>query len=150
MKKRVAFVFTSLVLFCAPVLGQTSGDLEKRFGPPVQAFEVARGVLMIPKFAEDGQLCEAVLESRHKVEKGFDLNDTLTDETVEQIVGILVPVSERGKKNNPYGFSMFMGQSYQTDYGYENVMVIGAGCRKCLEKNMAVFIKWKNRVCKGE
>jgi hypothetical protein len=143
---RFALVVFVLSLSFVSVYGQTSSDLEKKYGPPIKAYEIRLGVLLTVKPDPKGQVCEMVLENRHKREFGFDLDDSLTDQMVEQLIDELVPASERGAKKTPYGWSMNLGQNTQTDYGYENVEIVSAGTR--FSKHMSVYIKWKNRQCK--
>jgi hypothetical protein len=130
-----------------PVVGQTSADLSRRFGPALEAFEVRRGVLVTAKYAGGGKVCEMVIEPRRKTRDGFDIGVTLTDEMVEQLIEELVPKTERGKRAESYGWSMHLGQIIQTDYGYENVEIISVGSRQ--EKHMTILIKWNNRPCKA-
>jgi hypothetical protein len=126
--------------------GQTSIDLEKKYGPPIKAFEIRRGVLLTAEYNASGQVCEMLLENRHKSAVGFELTDSLTDQVVEQIIDELVPESERGAKGSSYGWSMNLGQSVQTNYSYENVEIVSAGIRS--SKHLVVSIKWKNWPCK--
>jgi hypothetical protein len=126
--------------------GQTSTDLEKKYGPPIKAYEIRRGVLLTAEYNASGQVCEMLLENRHKSPVRSDLTDSLTDQVVEQIIDELVPKSERGAKGSSYGWSINLGQSIQTDYSYENVEIVSAGTRS--SKHLVVSIKWKNRHCK--
>ncbi len=128
-------------------LGQTSADLSKKYGPALDAFEVRRGVLVTARYTGGGQVCEMVIEVRRRTGAGFDLGTKLTDETVEQLIDELVPETDRGKRDESYGWSMSLGQSLRTNYSYENVEITSAGNRDA--KHMAVLIKWKNRVCKA-
>jgi len=150
MRIRFLIIGFALALTSTSVYGQTSSDLEKKYGTPVKAFEVHRGVLLLAKYAESGQVCEMVLENRHKTESGFDLDEMLTDDVLERLIDELVPASERGRRDSSYGWSMALGQSTQTNYSYENVEIISGGVRSPdkVEKNMVILIRWKNRQCK--
>lgn len=139
----VAVTLSVLALYPASAWGQTSAEIEKKFGTPVTAFEVERGVLMLPKYDGSGQICEAVLENSHRTDKGFDFGSALTDWMIGNIVEKLMPAAERGEKSKHYGWSLMRGQ---TDYSYENLTVIRVEQRGN-PSNTAVLISWKNRPC---
>ena len=145
MRDRITLAAAALCLCVTVGFAQTSSELKKKYGPAIEAFEVRRGVLLTTKYSSSGQVCEMVLENRHKTAVGFNLDNTLTDEVVEQLIAELVPAGARGERDKNYGWSIYLGQSLQTNYSYERVEIISAGTKS--SKHLVVFIRWKDRQC---
>ena len=143
-------VLASLFLFllcAAPAFAQTSAEIEEKFAGAVKAYEVERGVLMVPRYGKDGQICEAVLENSHRTESGVYFGSALTDWMIGNIVEKLIPAAERGEKSKSFGVTNVLGQSVQTDFSYDNLTVVRVGTIKSAQ-DVGVIIRWKKRSCK--
>lgn len=142
--------------------GQSPVDLDTKY-PVVKAYEVRPGVLMTPRYAGDGQVCEMVLEMRRVTQAGISLAANLTEEEVLKLVEQLVPEDERGKKRmNPstgkaYNSSFADGDLITVEYSYDSISVefVRVGILKgsmlmdrC-PSDMVAIIKWKKRTCAG-
>src|SRR5689334_1105781 len=88
----------ALLLSASVALCHDAKTLAAKY-PPVQTFVVRPGVLMTATFASDGQVCEIVLEKRHRQTKSISLSPSIESELLDEILNELVPNSERGTKN---------------------------------------------------
>jgi hypothetical protein len=67
--KRIPLALLLLSGITATASGQNSGDLDARFHVVI-SYEVRPGIVMTPKYASDGQVCEMVIEKHHKTDSG--------------------------------------------------------------------------------
>ena len=138
MKKSLLLASVALAISALPALGQTSSQFEKRYGPPVKAFEVRPDVLMTVTYADDGQACLMGLEKRRATDSGVSTDTTFSDELIERLLDDLLPAAERGKKSTLYGLTRVT--SRQTDFSYEHVSVT-------LFDRQVLIIEWTDRGC---
>jgi hypothetical protein len=123
----------------------------------VEAYEIRPGILMMPRYAEDGQVCEIGLERRHYTPEMIHLDSSMQRTMIDQIVDELAPVSERGPKTNLFGgreIAMMAGGGMTTVVDYENVsvqlfssIIFGKKGISSIDGNVAATITWKNRKC---
>ena len=122
----------------------------------VEAYEIRPGILMMPKYAADGQVCEIGLERRRYSPESISLDGDIPDKDLDEIVDELAPPAERGPKvEGLLGWSEDIdGGGMTTHRDYENVSVQifshvldNARRNMKVETNVAVAIKWKNRKC---
>jgi hypothetical protein len=123
----------------------------------IEAYEVRPGILMIPRYSDDGQVCEIGLEMLHYTPEKIILNPTLSREVVTQIVDELVPASERGPKTKIVGerdMIDIQGMGMTTSSEYENVSIDihsyvlpGSKPRKIVAEDVTATVRWKNRKC---
>jgi hypothetical protein len=123
----------------------------------VEAYEIRPGILMMPKYAEDGQVCEIGLERRRYSPETIRLDADIPETDVTEIVDELAPDAEKGPRNKgtlPFDLIETDGGAMTTIRDYENVSVQifshvlnneRRGTK--VEPNVAVAIKWKNRTC---
>jgi hypothetical protein len=140
-----------LVMFAACAWGQTAADISAKY-PVVNAYEVRPGILMTTKYAEDGQVCEMVLEKRHKTVEKTDLGSTIPHEVVRQLLDELVPAVDRGKRTKRYlrgdSESTISGNIELTESEYENVSIeILGSLSPGASGDVVVTIDWKKRTC---
>jgi hypothetical protein len=95
MQKAALLILFSLGI-ATPALGQSAADFDAKYRR-VTSYEVRPGVVMTPKYAPDGQVCEMVLEKRQKTETGIVFGFSFSEKEVKELVDALVPDSERGK-----------------------------------------------------
>jgi len=131
--------------------GQTAADISSKY-PVVNAYEVRPGILLTTKFANDGQVCEMVLEKRHKTVEKIDFGSTIPRELVQQLLNELVPVAERGKTTRRYlrgdSESTITGNVEITESEYENVSIeILGSLSPGASGDVVVAIHWKKRTC---
>jgi hypothetical protein len=145
--ERALFTFLLLLSIAVAARGQTSANLSAKYRP-VTSYEVRPGILMTPKYAADGLVCEMVLERRHKTETGINFGDLLSKEVVKELVDELVPETERGKNLTEFLNTTIDGGFVTTEYAYQNVLVRVHGItRPEPSGDMVVIITWRKRVC---
>ena len=137
----------------------TAATKQQRFAKyrKIEAYEVRPGILMIPRYTADGELCEIGLERLHYSPKLIRLESDLSREEINQILDELVPADERGKppKDTTSTLITQSGPSMTTNIEYENVsiQIYGATLPSKHKNEIAVSevvatIKWKQRACR--
>jgi hypothetical protein len=121
----------------------------------VEAYEIRPGVLMMPRYSADGQVCEIGLEKLHYSPETIRLDSSLPRKEIDQVFDELVPADERGPKSkDPFGTLITQGgQSFTTNVDFENVSIQIYGSASSASKGgttvdeVAATLKWKNRKC---
>jgi hypothetical protein len=123
----------------------------------VETYEVRPGILMMPRYTADGQICEIGLERRHYSPEMIRLDAEIPGETIDQVIDELVPASERGERSKDLlggylidesGPGMTLTSSYQNVSIYRFSRVLSRSRRgETIEANVAASITWKNRKC---
>jgi hypothetical protein len=124
----------------------------------VEAYEVLPGIVALPRYTADGQICEIALEKLHHSAGTIRLNPTLTSTEVEQIAEQLVPSNERGPKPtdpSEQGGGGISGRAMESSEEYQNISIrtyqevvgtFGKG-KISVGDITAATIKWKHRTC---
>lgn len=115
----------------------------------VEAYEMRPGILMMPRFSMDGQVCMVVLQKDHYVNGIMELDSTLPRELITEIFDELVPASERGPlttNTEMARLSLYAGNSVTSVVDYKNVSFDVARQASSPSDIMAV-IQWKGRSC---
>lgn len=148
------------VMMAVSAWGQTSGDLSAKYSA-LNAYEVRPGILMTAKYAENGQACEMVLETRHYHAPGqSDVGSYIPLNMENQLIDELAPPTERGPATSKWLRNSFMagGVSYM-ERDFENVLVIIHGTYSCDQEQsngrvscpnggtQVIEIRWKTRTC---
>lgn len=118
----------------------------------VEAYEVRSGILMMPRYTEDGQVCEITLEKHHYSNGTANVGSTIPRETFIELVDELVPQSQRGQQTMNFGkeyMSAYGGNGVTTFAEYENVSVHIAGIAspRTSAGDIVAIVKWKKRTC---
>ena len=116
-----------LVLFLtigivAVAFGQTSADLSAKYRQ-ITAYELRPDVVMTPKYATDGQVCEIAIERRQKTETGIVFAAPFSEDEVRHFIDELAPEVERGRNLTKILNGRVDGGFITTEYTYENVLV---------------------------
>jgi hypothetical protein len=149
-----------LLILVSVAFGQTSADLSAKF-PEIAAYKIRSDVLMIARFAADGQVCEMELEKRQKTDKGIDVFTKFFSETeVRSLIDDLVPENERGRNLTPRFNGTIDGSAMTHEYTYENVLVHVYGNARSNDagygKNpwdvgyRVIIVTWPKRRCGSE
>jgi hypothetical protein len=116
----------------------------------VAAYEVLQGILVLPRYASDGQICEAAIQANHYSENVMRFDSTMPRDTVDQIVNELVPDSEKGpllEDKDLARLEIYAGHSVTSFMDYKNVSIdISRGDTDHGE--IVAVIKWKHAACK--
>ncbi|HEY6253859.1 MAG TPA: hypothetical protein VI685_28215, partial [Candidatus Angelobacter sp.] len=114
---------------------QTSADLNAKY-PTLNAYEVRPGILMTAKYAEDGQVCEIVVEPRQYHTPGQpDTGPYIPLNLQDQLIDELAPPAERGPATSKWLKNSFMaGGVSHTERDFANVLVVIDGTYSCDQK----------------
>jgi hypothetical protein len=143
-------------LFCAIVaLAVASTEHDQRFSnyKAIKAYETGSGILVLPRYSSDGQLCEVTLEKQHYSDNSVDLGSALSHDKIMEVVNLIAPASERGKSTMPFGteyLSKHDGNSITTfaDYEAVSVQIYGRSSPTFDAGDIAARIRWNKPVCK--
>jgi hypothetical protein len=123
----------------------------------VEAYEIRPGILMMPRYSADGQVCEIGLEKLHYSPEMIRLDSSLSREEIGQIFDELAPSAERGPKptdlleqgTSIQGSSMVSHEEYQnvSIQIYSALTVNAKGRITEVGDQLAATLKWKNRTC---
>jgi hypothetical protein len=95
----------------------------------VQAYEIRPGVLAMPRYAEDGQICEIGVEKRTYSPEMIRIGSSFSKLEIDEMVDELTPLEERGPrlKGLMGGMMALSGATYTNVTAYENVTIISYG-----------------------
>jgi len=125
---------------------------------PVEAYELRPGILAMPKYAEDGQICEVGVEKRSYSPELIRINESFSQKEIDQIVDDLVPVDERGPRLNGLlgGMMIMSGNTSSNATVYENVTITSYGGISSKSNphagltsngDVAFTVQWTKRKC---
>ncbi len=148
MSKLIRLVGAAMLL----LLSASSGREKFANYKAVEAYEIRPGILMMPRYSGDGQVCEVEIEKRHYSDGVVYLGSTIPHETILKIIDEIAPASERGPSIKNLGseyLSMRSGPSVTTVAEYLNVSIEIDGQTTPVEfaGDVVAFIRWKNRKC---
>lgn len=127
----------------------------------IEAYEIRPGILMMPRYADDGQVCEIGLERWHYRPNFIDMDSGLERKDIDEIVDEITPIDERGpqpKDTSKRGAGFIAGRVIVMNEEYENIEIqIYRSFSGHIDKkhqinmsnseNIAAIVKWKNRKC---
>ena len=154
MSKLISLVVAAMLLLAALSPGREKFAKYKA----VEAYEIRPGILVIPTYSADGQLCEIGLEKLHYSPEKIRLDSNLSSNEIDQIFEELAPGGERGPKPTgllDQGGTVLSGRGTVTNEEYENVSIEifgnfspADGKDGATEDQVAATLKWKNRKCR--
>jgi hypothetical protein len=138
-----------LLCFASPQSSRFSGY------KAVEAYEVRPGILMMPRYSDNGEVCEIGLEGRHYSPEKIRLFSSLPRKEIDQILEELVPTNERGPKTTLRAGTDLIGQGLVTFSDYENISIQIYSAvlptskkHEMVSDDIAATIRWKNRKCR--
>ena len=125
---------------------------------PVEAYEIRPGVLAMPRYTEDGRVCEVGVEKRSYSPDLIRVGESFSQKEIDQIVDVLAPADERGPKQKGLlgGMMVLSGQTYSNATVYENITVLSYGGISSTSDHkssltstgdVAFTIQWTKRKC---
>ena len=154
---RLRALVAGFLMAAAPAQAQTSADLAPKY-PAVSAYQVRPDVLMTAKYAEDGQVCEMILEKRHyDAPQRIDLGSAMPAALVGQLIDELAPAAQRGDPTSRWLTNSYVagGVTY-SERDYENLVIAQYGSYSCKASGQPcdggdeiIVIRWKKRECAG-
>lgn len=115
----------------------------------VEAYEVRPGILMTPRYAADGQVCEVAIQKDHYFNGTIQYDSELPREVVIQIFDELAPPAERGPQtiNDELArLSLYAGASVTSFLDYKNV-ALDVSRPASSRGDIVAVIQWKGRSC---
>ena len=152
MSKVIALGFTAVfALFAAIPVHETFAKYQT-----VEAYEVRPGILMMPSYSADGQVCEIGLEKLHYSSETIRLDSSLSRKEIDQIFDELVPAAERGPSAKDFARTLITqnGHNLTTNVDFQNVSIqiygdaSTAGKAGATVDEVVATLKWKSRKCR--
>jgi len=128
LKVMAVLCVASLPALLIPIGDEQSGaQIEHPFEryKAVEAYEIRPDVLLMPRYASNGQVCEIGIEKRHYSPEMIRHGD-LSRREIDEIVAELVPLADRGAKSNILAGNELIatvGNSITTTVDYEKVTI---------------------------
>jgi hypothetical protein len=143
---RIAGLACAIAFLLLPVNSQN-----ERFSKyqRVEAYEVRPGILMTPRYAADGQVCEVAIQKDHYFNGTIQYDSELPREVVIQIFDELAPPAERGPQtiNDELArLSLYAGASVTSFLDYKNV-ALDVSRPASSPGDIVAVIQWKGRSC---
>lgn len=122
----------------------------------VEAYEVRPGILMMPRYASDGQVCEIGLERRRYSPEEIRHDTDLSRKEISEIAEELAPTDQRGAETDllaPGEMDLIAGRGTTTISDYENVTIeihywaLPSGEKQYTLEQPVAVIRWKQRQC---
>jgi hypothetical protein len=101
--------------------GQSSLDVEKKYGKPVNVYSVSKHIWMTPEYASDGQICRARLYHKRI---SPEMNYLVTYMPKRELISVfneLAPSTVRGAKKEYFGSTQASASMAWTTFAYEKV-----------------------------
>jgi hypothetical protein len=149
MAKFISSTFTVMFLF---FFATAQNNRFKKYRA-VETYEIRPGILMMPRYSDDGQVCEIEIEKRHYLNEKAFLGSTIPREVFTQIADELAPANERGPLDPNLGtqyLSAYAGNGITTFAEYRNISILIFGIQSPSESagDVVEVISWKNRKCR--
>lgn len=124
MNLKTALVLSILMLCSTGVQGQSSFDIERKYGKRVNVYSVGERLWMSPSYDKQGQIClmrvfpKTVSENTNYHDPDLDIEATL------RFINELVPVHTRGRRAEDAGMSDLGGGIVWTRFNFEHVSFV--------------------------
>ena len=151
MSKLIGLTFASMLLLAS------AKPVHEQFAKckMLEAYEIRPGVLMMPSYASDGQVCEIGLEKLHYSPEMIRLDSSLSRKEIDEIFDELVPADEKGPRSKAFSGTLITqsGGSLTTNIDFQDVSIqiygaTAADKRGTTVDEVAATLKWKNRTCR--
>lgn len=150
--------FVSLSLTILLMLNAAT-TMQQRFAKyrKIEAYEIRPGILLMPRYTDDNEVCEIGLEKLHYSPSLIRLDSGLSRKEIDEILDELVPADERGKPSKDTVGNLITrgGHSLTTNIEFENVsiQIYGATAPSDRKNEITVnevvaTVKWKHRICR--
>jgi len=145
-------ILTMLIVLNATTTQQRFAKYRK-----IEAYEIRPGILIMPKYSAEGQVCEIGLEKMHYSGEKISLDSGLQRNEIDEIFDELAPTDERGPRAKDFESDLITqdGPSLVTIMIFEKVSIQiygnaspAAGKGPITVNEVAATLKWKQRVCR--
>jgi hypothetical protein len=122
----------------------------------IEAYEVRPGILMMPRYTVEGEVCEIGLERLNYSPEVIRVASSLSREEIFQILDELVPAGERGKSSKDLTNEINVsGQAMTTNLAFDNVLIRIYGATlpsrrkdETTVNEVVATVTWKQRMCR--
>jgi hypothetical protein len=125
----------------------------------VEAYEIRPGVLAMPKYGANGQVCEVGVVRQSYSPELIRIGESFSNQEIDQIVDDLAPSVERGKKAEGFLADMVVvtGVVMTETTVYENITVHRYGAVTTppgetsglkASRYVTIAVQWTNRNCR--
>ena len=118
---RISFALGICLLCINAAFGQRAGDIEIKYGKPIDVYSVSEHIWMTPEYATDGQVCRMRLYPKRIAVNINYISPELPFDELRNTLNRLVPVNQRGAKKQSFGVTATGGPSAWTTYAYDSV-----------------------------
>ena len=124
MKHSVILLVGIFAVWWGSVAGQTSKDIEAKYGRRESVYSVGEKLWMTPAYGADGKLCmmriypKRVSFDTNYLDDNLDLNEAL------KFINVFVPIDTRGARKDSFGMSDLGGGVIWTHFGYDHVSFV--------------------------
>jgi hypothetical protein len=136
---------------------QTAKDLQSKYGPPAEVFQVKPGLSLTAKYTDEGLACEVDIVQRDVVFYSTVVMSNLPDPKslrhdlgsgVKRIIADLMPeANKRGRKISSGKGQI--GNCYGSDNDDYDLVKVSRNWEDCGIRSYSARIIWKTRPCKG-
>lgn len=138
-------ILACFLLLMLPIPAQTADQLAQEYRP-VAAFEARPGILLVPRFADNGEVCEIKLERVQSLESQADNDAEKSSRTFKGLIDEIAPPNERGREAEfLLPDSEVIGESSRIVRDFDNVVIEEDGTVSSGVEMVA--IRWKWRTC---
>src|SRR5271157_5722178 len=92
--------------------------------PVVEAYEVRPGIIMMPRYGSDGQVCEIGLEPLRLRGGAFEMGTNPLGKQLAELFDELAPVRERGRRIDELGDTLTSSRNLiEVEKDFENLEI---------------------------
>jgi hypothetical protein len=146
-------LLTVICAYCLPAFMLGASGVDFRQYRSLQSYEIRPGILIMPVYSADGEVCEVSIEKRHYSNRTMDLDAEMSKDQIQALFDEIAPQKERGQPalKLPEGAEVtdVDGGIRTTRILYEKVFLTMYG-RAESQKFVAATITWKKQHCGGE
>ncbi len=122
----------------------------------IEAYEVRPGILLIPRYASNGGVCEIGIQKLNYSPEMIRLGSGFDEKEIDEVLDELAPTPERGKhtKGPEDGLIRGGGFGQVVSMDFENILIKYYSAQADSKKKgrtakieMVVTVKWKNHRC---
>jgi hypothetical protein len=152
MSKLIGLAFAVTLLLSIASTVRESFSKYKAIG----AYEIRPGILMMPRYSPEGQVCEVGLEELHYSPEIIRLEPSLSRKEIDDIFEELAPTNERGPRSNDFRGNLITQSGRNiitsTEYAEASIQIYSdvspaSGPGGTVVDDVVATLKWKNRNC---
>lgn len=146
MKDLVSVAFVILIVAVLAASAQTSADLQRMFGKPLEAFEVRPNILMTVQYDKVGNVAMITFEAKHAQDmtvsskNSFSYPSVLSGKEIDELLENVAPQLVRGKRLYRGSFNSSANGIYMEEFQHLSIHRAGAS-----DGLYSVQVRWKRQ-----